>query len=161
MAIKTNLFRGDRVKLSKRFINMLDIISDSGGTPKKLRERVGTITTKTLSVNARFLWVHWDGNKAAHDHDLYTPEDLVLYEEETTITEFVRSPYQLQIRFKSNQFPWRGTHDAYKIYTDEEAIEWARSMQQGMGSMYDITLVRTDNDWNVVEVIQFETQEAY
>lgn len=51
--------------------------------------------------------------------------------------------YHLGLTFKSNERPWSGTYDAYKINTDEEAIEWARYMRDHM-TEYAVTLFKDD-----------------
>jgi hypothetical protein len=74
MAIKTNLFQGDRVKLSKMGVRE--------GMSQKTIDRIGTIWNNTLHPKAECLRVHWDGNAGPGNKDYYEPDELVLYEEE-------------------------------------------------------------------------------
>lgn len=89
---KTNLFKGDRVRLSKRFIASMEIMRSATPGRRELaifevnKGRLGTIVNDTLDPDEEFIRVHWDGNKCSNYHqDSYTPEDLVLVEEEETV----------------------------------------------------------------------------
>lgn len=71
---KTNLFKGDRVKLSPKAYTPL--------TKMKSKVRVGTIISDTLNPNADHILVHWDGCAQWNRSDKYQPDELVLFEEE-------------------------------------------------------------------------------
>jgi hypothetical protein len=76
----TNLFKGDRVKLSKTYIASQEIMGT--GNMDKCRNRIGTIVSDTLKPQNHYIKVHWDGNIKANGKDVYMPDDLILYEEE-------------------------------------------------------------------------------
>ncbi len=83
---KTNLFRGDRVKLSQSYINTQEILSEGIATrnngPHTLKDKIGTIVSDTCRHDNEYIHVHWDGN-ATYDRKYgYMPVDLVLYEED-------------------------------------------------------------------------------
>lgn len=53
--------------------------------------------------------------------------------------------YYLKIMFNSNEHPFNTDHYPIPWHapkTDEEAIEWAKSMQEGMGPDYTVTLIK-------------------
>ena len=95
MAIpKTNLFRGDRVKFSKSYINGQRFVESNrkdgtgGGTMlKKNYLRIGIIVNDTLDPKQDTIRVKWDGNSNAHRRDEYMPVDLELVEDEEGITQ--------------------------------------------------------------------------
>lgn len=81
VALKTNLFKGDRVKLSQPFINAR--MTTQNGVSRKVRERIGTVTNDTTRSNASAIIVLWDGKTTINHHtDHYQEGDLVLVEEE-------------------------------------------------------------------------------
>lgn len=52
--------------------------------------------------------------------------------------------YALSVMFLSNEHPWSMVYDKPKVYmpkTDEEAIDWARGMREGLTG-YQVTLLR-------------------
>jgi hypothetical protein len=82
---KTNLWRGDRVKLSRTYINSMQIRMEAdefAKTVARYRSRIGTIITDTLNPQANSIRVHWDGNAKANQKDTFMPDELTLYEEE-------------------------------------------------------------------------------
>ena len=49
--------------------------------------------------------------------------------------------YNLQITFRSNEHPFQTYYDPVKpILTLEEAKEWGRGMQDGLGSDYSVVV---------------------
>lgn len=81
MAVKTNLVKNDRVKLSDAYIRQRQMTQN--GVSRKVRERIGTITNDTLRSNATYIAVLWDGKtKVSHHTDHFQEGDLVLVEEE-------------------------------------------------------------------------------
>jgi hypothetical protein len=52
--------------------------------------------------------------------------------------------YELLIIFKSNEKPLSNTYNPapYGPKTDEDAVKWAAAMQEGMGNMYYVTLLK-------------------
>lgn len=89
MIPKTNLFQGDRVRLSQTYINgQKFLVTKSAGHGHggaaiftKSVERVGTIVNDTLDPKQHAIKVCWDGNSEAHRKDEYMPCDLDLVEE--------------------------------------------------------------------------------
>ncbi len=78
--MKTNLFKGDRVKLSQRYINSHD------GLTRFVLDRVGTIVTDTTGLRYEGeIKVHWDGNVKANRCDAYAPDELTLVEGEDAL----------------------------------------------------------------------------
>lgn len=80
---KTNLFKGDRVTLSHRYFVRQKILNKHAPTGK-WRGRTGTIVSDTLDTTYEVIIVWWDGcQKPSLRRDRgYTPEDLVMIEEE-------------------------------------------------------------------------------
>jgi hypothetical protein len=76
MIPKTNLFKGDRVRLSRSYVNHRPNIAN------RSISRIGTIVNDTLCSRQHSIKVHWDGNAKAGRYDDYAPQDLVLFEEE-------------------------------------------------------------------------------
>lgn len=92
MIPKTNLFKGDRVRLSARYVASMEIMRSSTPGRRELgileatRVRLGTIVNDTLDPDEEFILVRWDGNKKPnYHHDSYNPDDLCLVEEEETV----------------------------------------------------------------------------
>lgn len=84
---KTNLFKGDRVKLTPRYINRfaLSCSNTNRGVIDRAKRRIGTIVSDTLNPYAEHIRVRWDGNKVSNRQDQYMPDDLTLYEEEDAL----------------------------------------------------------------------------
>jgi hypothetical protein len=54
-------------------------------------------------------------------------------------------PYELRVKFKSNEAPWSGGYEPnswMQPADDEAAIEWAVGMSDGLGADYLVTLVK-------------------
>jgi hypothetical protein len=87
MAIpKTNLFKGDRVRLSQSYINSQEIIAEGVAERNNgcftLKDKIGTIVSDTRRKDHEYIHVIWDGN-AKYDRKYgYMPCDLVLVEED-------------------------------------------------------------------------------
>jgi hypothetical protein len=73
--MKTNLFIGDRVRISRIGLRV------SKSRARHFPARTGTIVTDTLAPDATYICVHWDGNSKASMIERFPPEELVLYEE--------------------------------------------------------------------------------
>jgi hypothetical protein len=82
----TNLFRGDRVRLSQSYITSQEIVSAGIATrnngPHTLKDKIGTIVSDTCRPDNHYIHVHWDGNKGYDRKYGYMPCDLVLVEED-------------------------------------------------------------------------------
>ena len=74
--MKTNLWKGDRVRLSEAYL------ASQNKLARKSKDRTGTIVSNTSLAIAKWITVRWDGNEKANRCDQYTPEELTLYEEE-------------------------------------------------------------------------------
>lgn len=70
-----------------------------------------------------------------------------------------KSPYTLAVQFKSNERPFKTTHDPspYGPKTDEEAVRWARGMAETMGGAYTVTLLKNGE---VMPIHDAEGQET-
>jgi hypothetical protein len=79
----TNLFKGDRVRLSKTFLVMMELLGHS--VQEGVRDRTGTIISDTLSKQVEYITVLWDGNTVPNRKDVFMPDDLILYEEEELV----------------------------------------------------------------------------
>jgi hypothetical protein len=83
---KTNLFKGDRVKLSQSYINSQEIISEGiaqrNNGPHTLHLKIGTIVSDTLRHDNEYIHVIWDGNQKYDRKYGYMPCDLVLVEDD-------------------------------------------------------------------------------
>jgi hypothetical protein len=79
----TNLFKQDRVRLSKRYKVMMDLLGH--GVSENVRARFGTIISDTLSKQVEYITVLWDGNTVPNRKDVYMPDDLELFEEEELV----------------------------------------------------------------------------
>lgn len=56
-----------------------------------------------------------------------------------------KSPYRLQISFKSNERPFSASHDpARHIVSDDDALAWHASFEESMGSQYTVTLFKDE-----------------
>jgi hypothetical protein len=73
---KTNLFKGDRVRLSDAFL------ATRKHDRHKFAAKRGVIITDTLNPNAEFISVVWGDNKRSGKNDVYMPIDLTLWEDE-------------------------------------------------------------------------------
>lgn len=60
--------------------------------------------------------------------------------------------YTLSVTFRSNECPWSTIYDPrpYPPKSDEEAIEWARGMREGLQG-YQVTLLKDDQPVNIEE----------
>lgn len=80
---KTNLFKQDRVRLSKTYLVMMELLGHN--VHEGVRTRLGTIISDTLAKQCEYITVLWDGNTVPNRKDVYTPDDLDLYEEEELV----------------------------------------------------------------------------
>lgn len=83
---KTNLFKGDRVRLAPRYVQYM--LSINKHTPmNRYANRVGTIVSDTLDPRFNVIVVHWDGcNKPLLRSDRgYDPDTLELVEEDELV----------------------------------------------------------------------------
>lgn len=50
--------------------------------------------------------------------------------------------YHLTFQYRSNEYPWSGTHQGHGIETDEAAQKWASYFLDQIGDAYQITLFK-------------------
>lgn len=79
----TNLFKQDRVRLSKTYMVMMELLGHS--VSENTRNRLGVIISDTLSKQVEYITVLWDGNTVPNRKDVYMPDDLELVEEEELV----------------------------------------------------------------------------
>jgi hypothetical protein len=79
----TNLFKQDRVRLSKTYLVMMELLGH--GVSETTRNRFGVIISDTLSKQAEYITVLWDGNTVPNRKDVYMPDDLELVEDEELV----------------------------------------------------------------------------
>lgn len=79
---RTNLFRGDRVRVTERYLVCLKLRS-SQAPVGRYGSRVGTIISDTLDPSFDVIVVHWDGcvRPELRRERGYQPEDLELVED--------------------------------------------------------------------------------
>ena len=79
---KTNLFKGDRVRLTRNYLTSLKFRNPHSPIGK-LAPRVGTIVSDTLEPRFEVIVVHWDGCKfpILRSDRGYQPDDLELVED--------------------------------------------------------------------------------